>query len=214
MNPHTRAPARVDLEAGVEPIPTIGDDTTEMIAAALLHTVERRDRHTATHMRQVSDLSVAISIELGYTGSDLEAVKVGALLHDIGKIGTPLEFLTRPGPLSVTEYETVKEHASAGARIVDGVRFPARVRAIVVQHHERLNGSGYPHGLRTSQIEPEARIVAVADVVGAMACLRSYRPALGVPAALDEIERGSGELYDSDVVDACIGVFEQGRFRF
>jgi len=139
---------------------------------------------------------------------------MGATIHDLGKIQLPAEMLAKPTALSYFEYEIIKEHSRKGYEIVKDIVFPWPIAEIILQHHERLDGSGYPDGLEGEAIISEARIVAVADVVEAMASHRPYRPALGIDLALEEISNGRGRLFDADVVDACLQLFRRGNFRF
>jgi HD-GYP domain-containing protein (c-di-GMP phosphodiesterase class II) len=176
---------------------------------ALAATIELRDPYTAIHQRRVADVAVGIGRLLGLTSSQLCGLDLAATIHDIGKLGVPSEILTKPGRISATEFELIKSHAAAGAGVVAGIDFPWPVRDIIWQHHERLDGSGYPRRLKGDEILPEARILAVADVTEAMASHRPYRKALGVDAALAEIEAGRGTRYDADAVDACTRLFRE-----
>jgi PAS domain S-box-containing protein/putative nucleotidyltransferase with HDIG domain len=171
--------------------------------------VERRDPYTAGHAQRVGRLAVAIGKEMGLTDSVLQGLDVGGQLHDVGKMQVPVEILTKPGRLTDAEYALIKDHAQAGYDILKDVDFPWPVALIAAQHHERLDGGGYPRGLKGDQIILEARIVAVADVVEAMALHRPYRFSEGLDVALREIERGRGSAYDADVVDACLRLFRQ-----
>lgn len=178
-------------------------------------TLEMRDPYTAGHQRRVANLAVAIGRTLGWSDHTLEGLQTGALIHDLGKINVPSDFLSRPGKLSDAAFGVVRSHAEVGAEIVAGVDFPWPVAAMIRQHHERLDGSGYPMGLTGEHIIPEARILAVADVVEAISSHRPYRPALGMDVALAEIRAFRGTRYDSDVVDACEKVIaEQGEAVF
>ncbi len=179
---------------------------------AVALTVEKRDPYTAGHQQTVARLAVAIAHELGWPADKVEGLRLGAMIHDIGKIYVPAEILSRPGRLSELEFQIIKSHPQVGFEIVQDVEFPWPVAQIIVQHHERLDGSGYPQGLVDEQIIPEARVLAVADVVEAIASHRPYRPALGVDAALEEIERNRGTLFDAEVVDACLRVFHERGF--
>jgi putative nucleotidyltransferase with HDIG domain len=176
--------------------------------------VEMRDPYTSGHQRRVSELASAISAELGLDAQRIEGVRVGALLHDIGKIAVPAEILTRPGRLSDMEYGMIKGHAQVGHDILKDVSFPWPVREMILQHHERLDGSGYPHGLKGGRIVLEARILTVADVVEAMTTHRPYRAGLGIDKALAEIEQGRGNLYDPAAVDACLRLFREKGFQW
>jgi putative nucleotidyltransferase with HDIG domain len=188
--------------------------TLDGTVLAMSHVVETRDPYTAGHERRVAELVVAIGAEMGLSGEDLEGVRVAALIHDIGKIAVPAEILTRPGRLSKDEFRLIMQHPEAGHDIVAGIDFGRPVAEMILQHHERLDGSGYPAGLSGDEIMPAARILAAADVVEAMASHRPYRPSMGVPAALDEIRSGAGTRYDADVSAACLAVFEQRGFAF
>ena len=151
------------------------------------------------------------SPEIGLDADTIEGIRVAAEIHDLGKIAIPAEILSRPTKLSAAEFELVKNHPRAGYDIVCHIPFPWPVADMILQHHERFDGSGYPNGIRGDQILIGARIIGVADVVEAMASHRPYRPARGIQAALDEIDRGRGTLYDPDVADACRRLWQQGR---
>ncbi|MGI6132391.1 MAG: PAS domain S-box protein [Bacillota bacterium] len=170
---------------------------------AMAHIVEVRDPYTAGHQERVACLARAISQTLGLPEDEVSGIYYASLVHDIGKISIPGEILSKPGRLSSAEFELIRVHPQAGYDIVRSIDFPWPVNDIVLQHHERLDGSGYPQGLMGDQISYGAVIVAVADVVEAMSSHRPYRPALGVEAALDEIRKNRGRLYDPGVVDAC-----------
>jgi putative nucleotidyltransferase with HDIG domain len=174
---------------------------------AIALTIEKRDPYTAGHQERVADLAVNIGRKLGLDEYQLEGIKLGALIHDIGKISIPAEILSRPGKLGEEMYSIIKSHPRSGYEIISGIEFPWPLAEMVLQHHERLDGSGYPEGLKGEQILLNARILMVADVVEAMASYRPYRPALGIDKALEEIVRGQGEQYDPQVVDACLKVF-------
>ncbi len=182
--------------------------------AALGATTELRDPYTAGHQRRVAELAGAIAAGLGWDAERIEMVTTAGLLHDVGKIIVPAEILARPGRLSETEMEIVRGHAAASAALIAGIEFGGPVAAIVNQHHERLDGSGYPQGLKGESILPEARILAVADVVEAMSSHRPYRPALGMEVALAEVREHAGEKYDAAVVAACGRLIEEEGFQF
>ncbi|WP_018231028.1 HD domain-containing phosphohydrolase [Thioalkalivibrio thiocyanodenitrificans] len=181
---------------------------------AVARVVEMHDPYTSGHQRRVADLASSIAAELGLDAHRIEGVRVGAQLHDIGKIAVPAEILTRPGRLSDMEYGLIKGHAQTGYDILKDVSFPWPVREMILQHHERLDGSGYPFGLKGGQIVLEARILAVADVVEAMTTHRPYRAGLGIDQALTEIEQGRGHLYDPAAVDACLRLFREKGFQW
>jgi len=176
-------------------------------------TVEYRDPYTAGHQRRVADLAAAIGTELALDACEVEGIRTAASIHDLGKISIPAEILSKPGTLSYQEHELVKQHAEAGYNIVACIDFPWPVAEMIRQHHERLDGSGYPRGLHGDEILLGARIIAVADVVEAMTAHRPYRPGYGVGIALTQIERDRGTLLDSDVVHACAQLFHSGRLR-
>jgi putative two-component system response regulator len=187
--------------------------TTDGIIHAISLTVETRDPYTAGHQQRVADLSRAISIEMGLSPDQTESIRLAGLIHDLGKIAVPAEILSKPSKLSDIEFSLMKIHPQAAYDILKDIDFPWPLSAIVFQHHERLDGSGYPRGLKgTDSILLEARILAVADVFEAMASHRPYRPALGKEAALNELKRGHGTLYDPDAVDACVKVISSGEF--
>jgi len=180
------------------------------IVATISKMLELRDPYTAGHQERVARLSVAIARRLGLPEDKVEAIHTAAMLHDIGKIYVPSEILTKPGRLSEVEFMLIKNHSAAGYEILKSIEFPWDIATIVRQHHERLDGSGYPDGLVGDQILFEAKIIAVADVVEAISSHRPYRPALGIDVALTEIRKNAGKLYDPTVVEACVAVFESG----
>ena len=171
---------------------------------------EMRDPYTAGHERRVAEIAVAIGTELGFDARRLEGLRVAGHLHDIGKITVPTEILAKPGKLTSIEFQLIKGHAQASYDVLKDVNFPWPVAQVALQHHERMDGSGYPRGLKGEEILFEARIMAVADVIEAMASHRPYRPGLGIGQALAEIERGRGSAYDPAVADACLRLF-RGR---
>jgi PAS domain S-box-containing protein len=197
-----RDQARENLEEAL--LKTIG---------AIALTVEKRDPYTAGHQSRVAKLAVVIAGELGWGPERIEGLRLGASIHDIGKIQIPADILNRPGRLSAHEFGVIKVHPEVGYEIISGISFPWPVKEIVLQHHERLDGTGYPKGLKGDDITMEARVVAVADVVEAMASHRPYRPALGIEAALKEIERGRSTAYDIAVVDACLRLFREKNYK-
>ncbi len=175
----------------------------------LTQTVERRDPYTAGHQRRVADLAGAIASEMGFDPERVEGIRVAGYVHDIGKISVPSEILSKPGKLSDIEKNIIREHPQSGRDILRDVDSDIPLAEIIYQHHERLDGSGYPRGLEGEDILIEARILAVADVVEAMASYRPYRPALGIDEALDEIEKNRGTIYDPEVVDVCLRLFRE-----
>ncbi len=181
---------------------------------ALSMTLELRDPYMAGHQQRVSCLAVAIAQDMNLAWDKIESLRFAGLIHDIGKIVAPAEILIKPGKLTKSEFQLIKEHPRAGYELIKDIAFPWPVAHIILQHHERLDGSGYPEGLAGDAILPEARILAVADVVEAVCSLRPYRPALGIEKALEEIRKGRGFRYDTRVVDACIRLFREGRFSF
>lgn len=185
----------------------------DAIAGAMANVVELRDPYTAGHQRQVADIAVAIARELALPDDVVKGLEVASTLHDIGKMAVPAEILTRPGRLSPPEFEIIKTHPQAGYQILADVPFPWPVAEMILQHHERLDGSGYPNGLKGSAILMGSRILAVADVISAMSAHRPYRPAKGVDSALIEIEVNRGLLYDPAVVDACLRLFREHAFQ-
>jgi len=181
---------------------------------AVALTTEIRDPYTAGHQHRVAKLACSIGRELGLSNEQIEGVRVAGTLHDIGKIYVPAEILSRPGRLRQNEINLVRDHAQVGYDLLSTIEFPWPVAKIVLQHHERINGSGYPLGLSGDEILIEAQIMSVADVVEAMASHRPYRPALSIEEALLEISQQRGVLYSPEAVDACIKVFTQKGFKF
>jgi putative nucleotidyltransferase with HDIG domain len=174
-------------------------------------TIEMRDPYKAGHQRRVANLATAIARKLQLPEEQIEGLNLACVVHDVGKIRIPAEILSKPGRLSELEFNLIKLHAETGYEILKSIEFPWPIAQTVLQHHERLDGSGYPHGLKTEEILLEARILSVADVVEAMMSHRPYRAGLGIDAALEEITQHSRQLYDPVVVDACLRLFrEQG----
>jgi putative nucleotidyltransferase with HDIG domain len=181
---------------------------------AMAYTIETRDPYTAGHQRRVTKLACAIAEEMRLSENQMEGVRLAGGLHDLGKIYVPAEILAKPGKLTPVEYSIIKTHPQVGYDILKSIEFPWPIADFVLQHHERIDGSGYPNGLKEDKIFMEARILAVADVIEAMATHRPYRAALTIEAALDEIQSNRGDKYDSLVVDACLAVFEKKKFDF
>ncbi len=181
---------------------------------AMAMAVEMRDPYTSGHQQRVSDLASTIAKEMRLSEKHSEGVMMAGIIHDLGKIAIPAEILSKPGIITETEFELIKIHPRIGYNILKNINFPWPIAQIVLQHHERINGSGYPQGLYGDQILLEARIIGVADVVEAMASHRPYRPARGIDAALKEIDKNKGVLYDSNVVEACINIFDKYNYTF
>jgi len=189
--------------------------TLEGTVNALVSAIEIGDPYTAGHQRRVTHLACAIANEMGLPQEQIEGLRMAGLTHDIGKISVPAQILSRPGPLSDLEFGLIKTHSQVGCDILNGtIEFPWPVAQIVLQHHERMDGSGYPARLSGEEIILEARILGVADVVEAMASHRPYRPARGIDKALKEISEHKGILYDPEVVDACLKLFTEKGFKF
>ena len=187
---------------------------TAGIIRAIALIVETRDPYTAGHQHQVARLAEAIAREMGLPAETVEAIYVAASIHDLGKISVPAEILSKPGNISEIERGIIRTHPQVGYDILKTIDFPWPIAEIVLQHHERLDGSGYPRGLRDGEIRVEARIIGLADVVESMGSHRPYRPTLGMGRALAEIRKNRGTLYDPAVVDICIALFENNRFAF
>jgi putative nucleotidyltransferase with HDIG domain len=176
--------------------------------------LELRDPYMAGHQQRVSSLAVAIAQEMNLPWEKIEGLRFAGIIHDVGKIAAPAEIMAKPTKLTKSEYQLVKDHPRVGYEMIKDIAFPWPVAHIVLQHHERLDGSGYPEGLVGDAILPEARILAVADVVEAVCSLRPYRPALGIEKGLEEIRKGRGLRFETRVVDACVRLFREGRFTF
>lgn len=181
---------------------------------AITRMTEIRDAYTSGHQQRVARLACAIAKNLGLSDQQIEGIHVTGLLHDIGKIAIPIEILTKPGKLSVYEFNIIKTHPEVGYNIVKGIEFPWPVGTAMFQHHERLDGSGYPMGVAGEKIILEAKILGVSDVIEAMSSHRPYRPALGTAKALGEILQKRGMLYDPNVVDSCVKIFHEQMFDF
>jgi len=194
------------MEENIATLSYVWGQTIELLASVS----ELRDPYTAGHQKRVAGLAKFMAMKMGLSPESVDAVEMASLVHDVGKIKVPAEILSKPGPLDEVEYLLVKTHPQAGYNLLKDIDFPWPVAEIVLQHHERLDGSGYPQGLKGKEILQEARIIAVADVVEAMASGRPYRKALGIEAALKEIKSGRGTLYDEEAVDACLALFEEG----
>jgi PAS domain S-box-containing protein/putative nucleotidyltransferase with HDIG domain len=202
--------SEVELKKSYEKLEIALSSTISVISLI----VESRDPYTAGHQSRVANLASAIAREMGLPEDRVKMIHMAGLIHDIGKINVPAEILSRPGKLSAIEFSLIKIHPETGYSILSRVDFPAPIAQIVYQHHEKMDGSGYPLKISGDQIILESRIITVADVVEAMAGHRPYRPALGIEKALDEIRIGRGVVYDAEVADACISLFSTNRFHF
>ena len=184
------------------------------IVQAMALTVEIRDPYTSGHQVRVAKLATMIAGEMNFSSEQAEGINMAAAIHDIGKISVPAEILSKPSRLSDIEFQLIQIHPEAGYNIVKDIEFPWPIATIILQHHERINGSGYPKGLKGEEILPETRILSVADVVEAISSHRPYRPAYGIDFALEEISNMKGILYDTAVVDACLRLFNEKGFMF
>ena len=181
---------------------------------ALASAVEMRDPYTAGHQHRVTNLACAMAKEMGLSREKIEGIRMAGIIHDVGKIRVPAEILSWPGRLTDVDFNVIKTHPQVGYDILKTIEFPYSVAQIMLQHHERIDGSGYPTGLSGNEILLEAKILAVADVVEAMASHRPYRPALGIDKALEEISQNKDILYDPSVVDVCLKLFKEKKFKF
>ncbi len=184
------------------------------IVQAMALTVGIRDPYTSGHQVRVAKLATMIAGEMNFSSEQAEGINMAAAIHDIGKISVPAEILSKPSRLSDIEFQLIQIHPEAGYNIVKDIEFPWPIATIILQHHERINGSGYPKGLKGEEILPETRILSVADVVEAISSHRPYRPAYGIDFALEEISNMKGILYDTAVVDACLRLFNEKGFMF
>ncbi|HOW85223.1 MAG TPA: HD domain-containing phosphohydrolase [Candidatus Aminicenantes bacterium] len=223
----TLSPVRETAGGAVDKITVISMDITERkraeerikavfgsIIRVIAGMVEKRDPYTAGHQKRVSELAWAVAREMGLETERAEMIRTAATIHDLGKIVIPAEILSKPSVLSEYEFELIKTHPAEGYDILKNVDLPEPIARIVLEHHERMDGSGYPDRKKGDQILLESRIVTVADVIEAMASHRPYRPAHGLDRALAEIERGRGTVYDPDVVAACLRLFAEKRFAW
>lgn len=188
--------------------------TFEETVVSLTAMSEKRDPYTSGHQQRVAELACRIATKMNMSAEEINCIRIAGILHDIGKISIPAEILSKPTRLTDLEMGLMKTHSEAGYEILKGISFPWPVAKIVLQHHERLDGTGYPKGLMGDSILMEAKIISVADVVEAMSSHRPYRAALGLPRAMDEIIRGRDTAYDAMVVDACTQVIENDKFSF
>ena len=204
-----RKQGEVELQQSYQKLQKTMEDTIYTIGKI----AETRDPYTAGHQKNVSQIAIFIAQEMKLPKDKIEGIRIASLVHDIGKISLPAEILNKPTKLSEIEYGLIKDHSQVGYDILKSIEFPWPVARIVLQHHERLDGSGYPRGLKGNKILLEAKIMGVADVVEAMSSHRPYRPALGIDAALEEITQKKGILYDPEVVDTCLRLFKETEFK-
>ena len=176
--------------------------------------IEAKDPYTSGHQHRVCQLAVPLAQELGLPPDKIEGIRIASLIHDIGKIGLPTEILSKPSKLTDIEFSLIKGHSQIGYDILKSIDFPYPIAQIILQHHEKIDGSGYPNNLKGDEILLEAKIIGVADVVEAMSSFRPYRPALGIDVALEEISQNKGILYDPKVVDICLKLFKEKSFKF
>ncbi|MCJ7681528.1 MAG: GAF domain-containing protein, partial [Candidatus Aminicenantes bacterium] len=209
-NRNIRYKVELELESNIQKL----QKTLGAIIQAFERTIEIRDPYTAEHQRRVADLACATAMEMGLSKDRIDGIRIAGIIHDIGKICIPAEILSRPRQLTEMEFNLVKSHPQFGFDVLKAIEFRRPVQSFILQHHERLDGSGYPYHLREAEILVESRILGVADVVEAMSSHRPYRPALGVTAALKEIRQNAGILFDPFVVESCVSIFEEGRFDF
>ncbi len=205
-----RKQGKIELQQSYQRIKRALDTTIDTMS----NIVEVKDPYTAGHQQKVSQLSAAIAKELNLSPDKIEGIRIASLIHDIGKIGLPTEILSKPTKLNDVEFSLIKGHSQIGYDILKPIDFSYPVAQIVLQHHERLNGSGYPNNLKVDEILLEAKIIGVADVVEAMSSHRPYRVALGIDKALEEISQNRGILYDPEVVDAFLKLFKEKGFKF
>ena len=205
-----RKKAELELQTSVEKLRKALAGTIQAMAL----TVETRDAYTAGHQRRVTNLARSIAQEMGLSEDEVDGIRMAGVIHDLGKISVPAEILSKPGKLSPLEFSLIKTHPQTGYDILKGIDFQWPIASIVLQHHERLNGSGYPNGLMGQKIMKEAKILAVADVVEAMSSHRPYRATLGIDAALEEVTKNIDTLFDAEVVDTTVNLFTKKDFQF
>ena len=181
----------------------------EAIVQVMESTIGARDPYTVGHQRRVTQIACAIGAEMGLSSEQLRELRVASSLHDLGKVAVPLDILSKPGKLTDLEFSLIKTHPQVAYDILKPLKLPEQISQIILQHHERLDGSGYPLGLKGKDLLLEARILGVADVVEAMCSHRPYRPALGLDQALEELVRHRGTIYDPEVVDACLKLYDE-----
>lgn len=205
-----RNQADLELKQSFDKLRRAQDQTVVALASAS----EIRDPYTSGHQQRVTKLACAIAENMDLSENQIEGLRIAGLLHDIGKISVPAEILSKPGKITQDEYNIIKQHCQIGYEILKGIEFPWPVAQIVLQHHEKMNGSGYPQGLIGEEILLEARILTVADVMEAMSSHRPYRAGLGIDKALDEVMSNKSTFFDPAVVDICWDLFSKGKFKF
>jgi len=205
-----RNQADAELKQSFEKLRRAQDQTVVALASAS----EIRDPYTSGHQQRVTKLACSIAENMNLTENFIEGLRISGLLHDIGKISVPAEILSKPGKITQDEYNIIKQHCQIGYEILKGIEFPWPVAQIVLQHHERINGSGYPQGIAGEEILLESKILSVADVIEAMSSHRPYRPGLGIDKALDEVMRNKSTFFDPVVADTCWDLFSTGKFNF
>jgi putative nucleotidyltransferase with HDIG domain len=204
-----RKRAEAELQQTLESFRKAVGATIQVMVSA----VEMRDPYTAGHQLRAANLACAIAMEMGLPQDKIEGLRMAGSIHDIGKLSIPAEILSKPTKLTNIEFSLIKEHSQIGYEMLKDVESPWPLAQIVYQHHERIDGSGYPRNLKGDEILMEARIMAVADVVEAMASHRPYRPSLGMDVALAEIEKNKGTIYDNTVANACLRLFREKRYQ-
>jgi response regulator RpfG family c-di-GMP phosphodiesterase len=197
----------------------VADRTTKLqnvldgVIQVIARIVESRDPYTAGHQQRVAEIACAMAEKMGFSQDRVKGIRMAGIIHDLGKISVPAEILSKPGRLNDMEFGLIKAHPLTGYDILKGIDFPWPIAEMVYQHHERIDGSGYPRGLKGKEILPEAQILGVADVVEAMASHRPYRAKLGIDKALDEISKNRGVLYDTEAADSCLKIFKDKEFH-
>lgn len=181
----------------------------DAIIQVMESTIAARDPYTVDHQQRATHIAVAIAQRMGLSEERIQEIHIAGSLHDLGKIAVPQDILSKPGKLTDLEFAIIKTHPQVGYNILRPLEIPGQISQIIIQHHERINGSGYPYGLEAHEILLEAKILGVADVIEAMCSHRPYRPALGIDKALDEITKKKGILFDSEVVDSCLLLYEE-----
>ena len=204
-----RKEAEGKLHQSLDSLKRAINTTIQVLVSAL----ESRDPYTTGHQSRAADLACAITTEMGLDQDKIEGIRMASIIHDIGKLAVPTEILAKPGKLTDIEFLLIKQHSQTGYDMLKDVESPWPLAQIVHQHHERMNGTGYPKNLKGDEILLESRILAVADVVEAISSDRPYRPSLGIDFALDEIDKNKGVLYDDVVANACLNLFREKGFQ-